>query len=1025
MKLQFKHQRFQTEAVAAVCNCFEGQINNANRFLVDTGSDSGRLKGEGFDTIGWKNAEINISEDALLQNIRQVQKQLNILPQQQIERLNNKPCFTVEMETGTGKTYTYIKTMYELNIKYGWSKFIIVVPSIAIREGVYKSFQITAEHFKEDYGKQCRFFIYNSSRLNELEQYATDPNINVMIINTQAFNSRGEDARRIDMKLDSFQSRKPIDVIAAVNPIVIIDEPQSVIGTDRAANVTRQSVQKFNPLFYINYSATHRENFNMVYRLDAVDAYQKQLVKKISVKGISVKGTTATTAFLYLQKINVYPGKRPDCVLQFDYIGNTSLTKKTLKCGQGDNIYALSGEIEAYRNGYTISNINANTGTIEFTGGLILSEGEIVGAGSENDMRRVQIRETILSHIEKERTLFRKNIKTLSLFFIDEVEKYRTSNCDDAEKSFYAETFEEEYKEAVEKLLAELPFDEEMEYRAFLEQYKATPSKVHAGYFSGDPRTGRFKNSEVKRGESDSSDVSAYDLIMKDKERLLSFEEPVRFIFSHSALKEGWDNPNVFQICTLRQSQGEIKKRQEIGRGLRLCVNKNGERQDAEALGTHSVHDINVLTVIANESYETFAQALQDEFAEVIRNRPKEITPDLFSGKTIIAGEQEHTISSSEASRIFVGLETSEIVKEGQLTPAFIGLSPEKQQEKLTEALGRIDEKYQKFAEPIKKLMETVYNPQLKPMVSNERSKSTLHLDREKFASKTFKEMWAKINAKTFYTVSFSDDKLIENCIRSLNKNLVVTKTQITITEGYLRDSGQENNLEMKKLKGKTVILQEIAAKNVKYDLIAELALPTRLTRKTICSILSGIYPQVFEQFKANPEEFIRKAIRLINEQKASTIIEHITYSLTNEKWTAEEIFVDASISGEYGKNVVDARKHIYDRLRFDSAVERDLAAEMDIQEKIEMYVKLPSGFFIHTPMGKYNPDWAIALKEGELKHIYFVAETKGTDSDLQLREVERAKIACARKHFERISSGEVKYDVVDSFETLLGKIRS
>jgi len=321
--------------------------------------------------------------------------------------------------------------------------------------------------------------------------------------------------------------------------------------------------------------------------------------------------------------------------------------------------------------------------------------------------------------------------------------------------------------------------------------------------------------------------------------------------------------------------------------------------------------------------------------------------------------------------------------------------------------------------------METVYNPQLKPMVSNERSKSTLHLDREKFASKTFKEMWAKINAKTFYTVSFSDDKLIENCIRSLNKNLVVTKTQITITEGYLRDSGQENNLEMKKLKGKTVVLQEIATKNVKYDLIAEVALPTRLTRKTIYSILSGIYPQVFEQFKANPEEFIRKAIRLIDEQKASTIIEHITYSLTNEKWTAEEIFVDASISGEYGKNVVDARKHIYDRLRFDSAVERDLAAEMDIQEKIEMYVKLPSGFFIHTPMGKYNPDWAIAFKEGELKHIYFVAETKGTDSDLQLREVERAKIACARKHFERISSGEVKYDVVDSFETLLGKIRS
>ncbi|KAA6327832.1 hypothetical protein EZS27_023211 [termite gut metagenome] len=634
-------------------------------------------------------------------------------------------------------------------------------------------------------------------------------------------------------------------------------------------------------------------------------------------------------------------------------------------------------------------------------------------------MRRIQIRETIVSHLEKERELYKKGIKVLSLFFIDEVAKYKFYDDTGEQKGDYAKIFEEEYAEQLRIKNEKLRFAEEADYRAYLEQFST--ENVHAGYFSIDKK-GHVVDSEVKRGESESADISAYDLIMKNKERLLSHDEPVRFIFSHSALREGWDNPNVFQICTLRQSSAKIKKRQEIGRGLRLCVNKDGDRMDAEILGKHAVHDVNVLTVIANESYDEFARALQDEFAEVIKNRPREITPDLFTGKTLVDNaNNEHTITSTEASRLFVKLEDNGLIKDGQLTDSYHSLSDNQKLEKIKEQLS---DELKPFAENIQTIVANVYDPKRNPLVSNGRKNDKLNLDREKFASKTFQELWAKINAKTYYTVQFDEDKLIEACIRSLNKNLMVTQTKVVVTEGYLKETGQDKKPEMQKLKGKEIILQEIANKNVKYDLLKELSTPTRLTRKTITTILTGIERGIFDKFKQNPEEFIRNAIKLIDEQKAGTIIEHITYNLANDNWKAEEIFVDASISGEYGKNMIDAKKHLYDKLRYDSAIEKQLSEEMDIQEVVEMYVKLPSGFYIHTPMGKYNPDWAISLKEGDVKHIYFVAETKGDISELSLREVEHAKIECARKHFAKISNKTVKYDVVDSFETLLKKIR-
>lgn len=1033
MKLRFKHQKFQEDATNAICDVFAGQSNVTRKFLLDQGESSSTARSLFGDTkTGWANSEIHLREEDLLKNLRGIQKEHRILPSNKLETLTSKvewddgrkqsvtkPVFTIEMETGTGKTYTYIKTMYELNARYGWSKFIIVVPSIAIREGVAKSFDITADHFKEEYGKACRFFIYNSTRLNELEQFADDAGINVMIINTQAFNATGKDARRIYMKLDSFRSRRPIDVISSVNPIVIVDEPQSVIGVAGGKNVTRDSLGKFNPLFYINYSATHRENFNMVYRLDAVDAYQRQLVKKITVKGISIVGTTATNGYLYLQRINVYPNKSPSATVVFEYNTNsgTGLGKKVKTFIHGDNIYDHSGEIEAYRDGFTIAEINARDGFVEFTSGLKMQLGQVVGDTSEEDIRRIQIRETIMSHLEKERELFKKGIKVLSLFFIDEVAKYKYYDETGERKGVYADIFEAEYKNAIDLFFSQLPFEEDMDYRTYLERDEA--HRIHTGYFSVDKK-GRVVNSEVKRGESESADVDAYDLIMKNKERLLSTDEPVRFIFSHSALREGWDNPNVFQICTLRMSTGEIKKRQEIGRGLRLSVNKDGERMDAEVLGTHSVHDVNSLTVIANESYEEFAKALQDEFYEVIKNRPKEVAPTLFEGQIWTDGSgNEVEIDSSKAALVFAALKMTGLVKDGQLTDEYHDLTPELRAEKVSEVLGNIDNTLTPYTDNVLQLVESVYDPSKNPIVSDARNKATLNLNHEKFASKEFKSLWEKINAKTYYTVSFNEDKLIESCIGSINRNLRVSQTMVVITDGYLTTTKQ-NTPEMKKLIGKQVILEEVAAKNVTYDIIGEIAMPTKLTRKAVAKILQSIEPAVFKLFATNPEEFIREAIKLIDEQKASTIIEHITYDKLDETWNAEEIFVDATIGGEYGKNIADAKKHLYDKLRYDSNTEKDLAAEMDVQDAVELYVKLPSGFYINTPMGKYNPDWAITFKEGSVKHIYFVAETKGDVSDLQLREVEKAKIECARRHFSVISSDNVKYSAVSSYSELL-----
>ena len=729
LKIKFKNQQFQTDAARAVTDVFRGQRNQA---MVEFTHDMGRsVDGEQsfFDVVGFRNQPVTVPAGQLLENIRAIQMPAQLRPSESID--TNDLRLTIEMETGTGKTYTYIKTMYELNKLYGWSKFIIVVPSIAIREGVCRSFEIMSEHFAAEYGKRIQSFIYDSKQLTKIDQFASDSNMHVMIINTQAFAARGEDARRIYMKLDAFRSRKPIDVIAATNPILIIDEPQSVLGADKK-NATRNRLKEFHPLFTLLYSATHRADdiVNMVYRLDAMDAYNKKLVKKISVKGIEQKGTTATNGYVYLESIELSKGN-PMARIGFDKRMASTVKQVTQTVSDGFDIYQQSGRLEEYANGYRIESIDGFNRTVRLLNGLVLSEGEMVGKVNEIYVRRHQIRETILSHIHKERKLFSMGIKCLSLFFIDHVDNYRIYEPGGGTKNgTYAEIFEEEYDNIVGQL--QLEFADDPEYIAYLKKFSA--SEVHNGYFSRDKKGNYVQLTEKKMQE----DVSAYDLIMKDKERLLSFSEPTRFIFSHSALKEGWDNPNVFQICTLKDSDNQTKKRQEVGRGMRLCVNDEGERQDENVLHGR-VFEVNELTIIASESYNTFATKLQTEIADAVGDRPIKVQPSLFAGMYVTnARGEKQEIDDLGASFLFTSLVANGYVnRQGQLTQKF---HDDKQQ-------GVLDfgEEYNEFKTDIVNRLDAVFNPDaIKP--EDARHTREAKFDSKRFERKEFQALWNKIN---------------------------------------------------------------------------------------------------------------------------------------------------------------------------------------------------------------------------------------------------------------------------------------
>lgn len=1012
MKLQFKKQKFQADAAKAVVDIFVGQPYSVPSYMIDrgvTGKQQALEIEDGF--TGWGNQKITpaLTDEIILERIQRIQRANLIKPS---DRLEGRYNLTIEMETGVGKTYTYIKTMYELNKAYGWSKFIVVVPSIAIREGVYKTFQVTQEHFAEEYGKKVRFFIYNSARLTEIEHFASDNAINVMIINAQAFNATGKDARRIEKKLDEFRSRRPIDVLAKTNPILIIDEPQSVEGTK-----TKEKLKKFNPLFTLRYSATHREKYNMIYRLDAMEAYNKKLVKKIRVVGIAATGSTGTESYVYLEGINL-SAKAPTATIEFDCKGANGIRKITRVVGEGYNLYDNSNQLEEYKSGFTVARIDGRESAnfIEFLNGIRIYAGDVIGKVSEEQLRRIQIRETIKAHIEREQELFDKGIKVLSLFFIDEVAKYKQYNsAGEAENGIYGQIFEEEYRNIVGNLQTSLDDEAYQEYLSAI-----APEKTHAGYFSVDKK-GRIIDSKLKRREESSNTqdaLDAYDLIMKNKELLLERnpqKSPVRFIFSHSALREGWDNPNVFQICTLKQSNSETGKRQEVGRGLRLCVNQDGDRMDENVLGK-SVQEVNLLTVIASESYDSFARGLQGELAEAVADRPRIVNRELFVDRTVkdIAGN-DVIIDDDMAAAILYELVTQKYIdKKGQLTDKYY-------QDKNDNRV-QIAQEASEIASAVLEILDGIYNSNGMEIENARSNNVELRLEADKLAMPEFQALWKRINAKSAYTVDFVSEELVQKSIEAINKQLYVAPVHIEVVQGALDRIESQGQLAEGTafVKERTVRKEKIkVASEVKYDLIGKLVEETGLTRKDIVQILQGIRGDLFAQFKINPEEFILKTAKLINNEKAVAVIQHIAYNMTEAEYSTD-IFTDSSIKGRLGINAIKTKKHIYDHLVFDSITERQFASELDVSAEVAVYVKLPNTFYISTPVGKYNPDWAIAFFEGQVKHIYFVAETKGSMDSMQLKPIEQSKIECAKRHFKAISDEKVMYHVVNSYSDLL-----
>ena len=1020
MKLQFKHQKFQADAAKAVCDVFAGQPYLTPTYMMDRGIGKEADKDtehpqmimtEMANITGWGNQRIvpELNDEIVLEHLNKIQRAHQIEPSKKLEGHYN---LTIEMETGVGKTYTYIKTMFELNKRYGWSKYIIVVPSIAIREGVYKSFKVTQEHFAEEYGKKIRFFIYNSAQLTEIDRFASDSSINVMIINSQAFNAKGKDARRITMKLDEFRSRRPIDIIAKTNPIVIIDEPQSVEGQQ-----TKERLKDFNPLITLRYSATHKSDsiYNMIYRLDAMEAYNKRLVKKIAVKGITETGSTATDSYVYLASINLSKAN-PTATLQFDFKGATGIRKISRTVGIGYNLYDNSGQLDEYKLGFVVKAIDGRDDSVEFLNGIKLYAGDVIGKVSEEQMRRIQIRETILSHIQRERQLFYKGIKVLSLFFIDEVVKYRKYDAAGQQQNgVYADIFEEEYNDIINNLQLQIGEDDYIKY------LKSIPAhKTHAGYFSVDKK-GKMIDSKVGRKETTSDDIDAYDLIMKNKELLLDRNpnrSPVRFIFSHSALREGWDNPNVFQICTLKQSGSDVRKRQEVGRGLRLCVNQDGERMDSNVLG-NDVQNVNVLTVIASESYDSFAKGLQCEIAETVADRPRAVTAELFIGKVI---------KDSKGNEQVVDADTAQAICYDMIVNGYIdrkGVLTDKYYADKANNEVKVAEEVADSAADVIAIVDSIYDIKSMQPENARRNNVELQVNPDKLAMPEFKALWERINGKSVYVVDFDTDELVRKSIASIDANLRVSKIFFKVETGSMKDIESKDAL----LSGASFVKEESAAyetgtkiavnRGVQYDLVGKLVDETGLTRKAIIAILTGIQEPVFGQFKDNPEEFILKASALINDEKATAIIQHVTYDVLNERYDTD-LFTEPTIKGRLNENAMKAQKHLYDHIVYDSTNERNFAAELDTHKDVAVYVKLPCGFYISTPVGKYNPDWAIAFYEGTVKHIYFVAETKGSMSSMQLREIEKSKIHCAREHFKAISGDDVVYDVVDSYSSLL-----
>lgn len=1042
MDIKFRTLNYQLAATQAVVNCFVGQSkSDGNRYMLDKGKRKANnslqidfindQQGETYTDIAFGNAPIQ-DMDRVLSNVQEQQLAAGLARSETLVVDDNGKSknltssqlnLNIEMETGTGKTYCYIRTMFELNKQYGWSKFIIVVPSIAIREGVYKSLEMMADHFHQIYQKKARFFVYDSKALHHLESFSADGGINVMVINVQAFNATGKDARRIYEKLDEFQSRRPIDVLSKNRPILILDEPQKM-----QADKTLESLANFKPLFILRYSATHKRDYNLIYRLDALDAYNQKLVKKITVKGIEVQGLTGTNGYLYLHSIELSK-QAPVAYLELEVKTKNGFSRKIRKVKKGDDLYVLSNNSTQYSDRYVITDINGLNNTVEFANGLTLGVLEAYGSVDEKLKRTIQIRETIRSHLQKEQELFAKGIKVLSLFFIDEVAKYRqydeNNNVIDGE---YVEIFKQQYEQVIDEFIEK--YLEDSPYIQHLKNIDV--NKTHNGYFSIDKKSKHLVDPDMKDKNSESAPISndsdAYDLILKDKERLLSFDEPTRFIFSHSALREGWDNPNVFTICTLKHSDNTISRRQEVGRGLRLAVNKDGERMDAIRFGENSqvIHQINNLTVVTDESYKDFVTSLQKEMLESLSSRPTQATEAFFKGKQIVldSGEKRE-ITDQEARKIYKYLLINDYIDDNA------HIVEKYHQDKANDVLAPLDSALEDIGPQVFKLIDSVLDRSLLNDMVDDGSKRVTNSLNDNFNRAEFKALWKKINQKASYQIQLDSKKLIQDSISQIQQvskernDKFVETLSYKLATGSQKDEMRHHDLEVRETFGtyetKTEQASIPAYSQVRYDLVGDIAENTQLTRKTVVEILKGISSVIFNQFKNNPEAFIREVSQIINSQQASMALQHLNYQLLGSGYPDSEIFTTNLVANDAYKT----KNHIWDYVTTDSKVEETFAKELDAAKEVLVYAKLPDNFKIPTPFGSYNPDWAIAFDTALVKEIYFVAETKGSILSEDLKLKERNKIESAKRFFETLNAqslgnDKVQYKVVSNIDELM-----
>lgn len=1037
MKLKFKNQDFQTDAVNAVVDLFMGQEKTHSTFSVVEENQMMLM-----NDFGIGNA-LYIDRNTLSDNMHAVQKR-NLLPMTDLGEDNTAGQFCIEMETGTGKTYVYTKTIFELNRKYGFTKFIIVVPSVAIREGVYKSFEITKEHFGLQYDNvPCRYFIYNSAKLSDVRQFATGANIEIMIINIDAF-KKAENI--INQAQDKLNGETAMRYIQDTHPIVIIDEPQSVDNTPKA----KEAIASLNPLCVLRYSATHREKINLLYRLTPVDAYQMGLVKQISVSSNQISGGF-NQAYVKLVSVSNENGFRAK--VEIDVKGKTgAVTRKIITVKPGDDLFLLSGERDLYE-GYTVTGIDCTPEYehIEFGNTEEVALGKAIGDIDENIVKKAQIRRTIEAHLDKELRYTQKGIKVLSLFFIDKVDKYRH---EDGTSGIYAKMFEECYLELLSK----------PKYAPIRERFSSDVSKVHNGYFSQDKK-GRLKDT---KGDTQADD-DTYNTIMRDKEWLLSFECPLRFIFSHSALKEGWDNPNVFQVCTLIEQKSTFTCRQKVGRGLRLCVNQDGERIENK--------NINILHVMANESFAEFADTLQKEIEDETGVKFGVLQLDLFSGMTFTQTvEHEHTIDKEEAKElvktwmedgtidkwmadpqmiaaeetISAKLEEGEIasppnpatevmrqIKNGatpeQAAEAIVGItstvttteehtvtyeeaqelmehfekkgyitSSGKMKDTMKNALKTgtlsLPEKYEAARERFEQI---IVNADRKPPIRDASRDVVVRINKQVMLSPEFMELWNKIKQKTAYRVHIDTDKLIENCVKAFEEMPKITKTRLVSqtadihiekagiyhTEREMRTTDIENSYQ------------------ALPDIITAISDETLLTPATVKEIL--VRSGRCGEFLNNPEAFLEKATEIIRDNRHALAIDGIRYiKLDGQEYYAQEIFDTAELIANLDRNAVKVEHSVYDYVVYDSSsVEKPFAVALDNDPDVKMFFKIPDRFKVETPIGTYNPDWAVYfVKSGEEK-LYFILETKGSTSFMDLRTREQLKIHCGKKHFEALDN--------------------